>query len=198
MNKILQSFKVRGIIETIVILTWLFYRRVWSFLTCLQLNIRGYSIDYSVIFYGSSWMERSTKKSILIGKKTNFGGNNKLRCYGAGEIKIGDNCSIGEETIIHAGESVEIGNNVLMGARCYINDTNHDIKNTDKPIVMQGWSAKKIIIEDNVWLGVNVTILDGVKIGRNSVVGAGAVVTKDVPANVVAAGIPAKVLYKRI
>ena len=197
MKRILKSFKVRGIIETVVVLMWLFYRRVRSFLTCLQLNFRGYAIDYSVIFYGSSWMERSTKKSIMIGKKKNFGGNNKLRCYGMGKIKIGVNCSIGEGTIIHAGKSVEIGNNVLMGANCYINDTNHKIKNSDMPIVAQGWIAKKIVIGDNVWLGVNVTVLDGVTIGDNSVIGACAVITNDIPANVVAAGIPAKILYKR-
>ncbi|HUD43912.1 MAG TPA: acyltransferase [Patescibacteria group bacterium] len=198
MKDFLNSIKNRGISETIILSLWLVYRKLVSLIAISLFRLRGYRIAYSTIFYGRSWLQRSMKNSIIVGEKCGVGDNVKLRCYGKGKIKIGNNVSINENTIIHAGKLVEIGNDTIIGANCYINDTSHTFKSLKIPINQQGWNAEAIIIEDNVWLGANVTILDGIKLGTGSVVGAGAVVTKNVAQNTIVAGVPAKVLYKRL
>jgi galactoside O-acetyltransferase len=73
----------------------------------------------------------------------------------------------------------------------------HRFDRTDVPIHGQGVTSRGVVIEDNVWIGMNVSILDGVRIGNGSIVGAGAVVTKDVPANAIVVGNPARVLRFR-
>jgi acetyltransferase-like isoleucine patch superfamily enzyme len=197
MNNFSESLRTRGAVETIFLSGWLISLRVISWLRVAIYKLRGYNLPFSTLFYGSVWLQRSTKNSIHIGKNCNFGGEVKVRCYGTGKVLIKNNCSIGEYSIIHAGSSVTIGNNVVTGAFCYINDTNHDFTDITVPIINQGWKAKPIKIEDNVWIGANVTILDGICIGRDSVIGAGSVVTKDVEPFTVVAGVPAKKLYSR-
>jgi len=103
------------------------------------------------------------------------------------QIIIGNNCGF-SGTVIGAFKSVTIGNNVRCGANTLITDSDWHL---DDPRSSQ---PKEIIIEDNVWLGVNVVVLKGVTIGENSVIGAGSVVTKDIPANVIAAGNLCKVI----
>ena len=197
MEELKNSIRNRGLVETLILALWLLYRRLISLVMIFFLRLRGYGISYSVVFYGRSWLQRSVKQSIVIGRNCGIGDNVKLRCYGKGKIKIGDNVSINENAIIHAGELVEIGNDVVIGANCYINDTSHTFVSLNKPINKQGWSAKPVIIEENVWLGTGVIILDGIRIETGVIVGAGAVVTKTIAKNTVAAGVPAKSLYKR-
>ena len=92
-----------------------------------------------------------------------------------------------------------IGDNCLFAAHGYlVAGGNHDMSRTDIPIIQQpSVSRGGITIEPNVWLGARVTVLDGVTIGRDSVVGAGAVVTHDIPPFAVAAGVPARVIRDR-
>lgn len=103
------------------------------------------------------------------------------------EIRIGDNCGF-SGVRIRADMNVVIGNNVRCGANVLITDSD---AHTDDP--RSGKNAP-VVIEDNVWVGMNVMVLKGVHIGQNSLIGAGSVVTKDIPANVVAAGVPCKVI----
>lgn len=109
------------------------------------------------------------------------------------KILIGNNTSINNAFSAVAFSSIIIKNNVLIGVNCSIFDTDgHDLeadKRTNEKVV-----SKPILIEDNVFIGDNVTILKGVTIGENSVIGFGAVVTNDIPSNVIAAGNPAKVI----
>jgi acetyltransferase-like isoleucine patch superfamily enzyme len=110
-------------------------------------------------------------------------------------VKIGNGTKI--ERFLHIGavEGVEIGENVLIASNVFITDHNHQFNDTSMPILKQGVVSKgKVYIKENCWLGNNVTILPGVTIGRNAVIGSNSVVTKDIPQNCVAAGIPAKVL----
>lgn len=102
-------------------------------------------------------------------------------------IIIGDSCGF-SGTVIGSFKSIILGNNVMCGANTLITDSNWH------PTDPRSGTPKPIIIEDNVWLGVNVTVMKGVRIGANSVIGAGSIVTKDIPANVIAAGNPCKVL----
>lgn len=113
----------------------------------------------------------------------------------ASRIRIGKNCRINENVFIQAAC---IGNNVLIAPNVAILSVSHNHKNIAIPIVDQGDSeSNPPIIEDNVWLGRNVVVMPGVRIGMGSIVGAGAVVTKDVPPFVVVGGVPAKFIKSR-
>jgi acetyltransferase-like isoleucine patch superfamily enzyme len=103
------------------------------------------------------------------------------------EIRIGANCGF-SGTVIGCATRIEIGDYVMCGANTLINDTDW---HTDDP--RTGPDAP-VIIGSGVWLGVNVTVMKGVTIGENTLVAAGSVVTKSLPANVVAGGVPAKIL----
>jgi acetyltransferase-like isoleucine patch superfamily enzyme len=113
-------------------------------------------------------------------------------------ISIGDNVSIGDESHISAINRIEIGNNVLTGKKITITDNSHgktDIKILSlPPSIRPLYSKGPVIIEDGVWIGDKVTILPNVRIGKNAIIAANAVVTKDVPSNCVVGGIPAKVI----
>lgn len=114
-----------------------------------------------------------------------------------GRIEIG--CSyVGWDVFMWtAGADLLIGNNVLLAPYCAILAANHVFADRDQTIASQGVSSKGIVIEDDVWIGSHASILDGVTVGRGSVVAAGAVVTKDVPRYSVVAGVPAQVISRR-
>lgn len=96
---------------------------------------------------------------------------------------------------ICAAASVEIGNDVLLGANVVIADNDfHGIKLEDRHLPTDALPAKPIKIEDGVWIGADAYICKGVTIGKNSVIGAKSVVTKSVPADCIAAGVPARVI----
>ena len=107
---------------------------------------------------------------------------------------IGDNVFINYMCTILDNNTVRIGNHAMIGPNVQIYTAAHDIQAETR---IQGWEvAKAIEIEENVWIGGGAIILPGVSIGRNSVVGAGSVVTRSVPSNTVVAGNPARVIRK--
>ncbi len=116
-----------------------------------------------------------------------------------GSIYLGDNTNLGANCLIQSESSVRIGSNILFASYCYIvGGGNHAFSRTDIPIIQQPPISKGgIVIEDNCWLGARVTVLDGVTIGRDTVVGAGAMVLKDLPEFTIAVGVPAKVIKNR-
>jgi acetyltransferase-like isoleucine patch superfamily enzyme len=95
------------------------------------------------------------------------------------------------------GGSITIGNGVHIAPHVIIFAANHIFADTDIPIYKQGTEKAPIVIEDDVWVASNVVITAGVRIGRGSVIGAGAVVTKDIPPWSVAVGVPARVIRTR-
>ena len=121
---------------------------------------------------------------------------------GCSQITIGTNVVIRPGTMIHAEtetleHSVEIEDDVLIGSGVHIYVENHHFNNPDVSIIYQGHSqAEKVTLGEGSWIGANVIILPGVTIGKNCVVGAGSVVTKNVPDFSIAVGIPAKVIKK--
>jgi acetyltransferase-like isoleucine patch superfamily enzyme len=119
-----------------------------------------------------------------------------IKTHGSGKIQIGSNTYIGPYTCL-SGDSIKIGENCLIASHSAIYANNHIFDDPTYPIRKQGNSYKGISIEDDCWLGSGVRVLDGVTIGRGSVVGAGAVVTKNIPPYSVAVGVPAKVISKR-
>lgn len=111
-------------------------------------------------------------------------------------IEIGKDCLIGENSVLRGQGGIKIGDRVYTSPFTQILAVNHVINDPNKPIIDQGITAEGIEIEDDVWIGAGAIITDNVHIGRGTVIAAGAVVTSDLPANVVAAGIPARIIRK--
>lgn len=109
-------------------------------------------------------------------------------------IKIGDDSLIGEYTVIRGQGGVTIGNRVYTSPMTQLIAVNHVFSDPDRPFIDQGITAQGIVIEDDVWLGANAVVTDGVRVGKGAVVAASAVVTRDVPPHTVVAGIPARVV----
>lgn len=109
------------------------------------------------------------------------------------KIIIGTNTYINRHTFIDATLSIAIGRDCGIGPNCYVTDHDHGL-NPDFPPLQQPIVAKPTVIGDRVWLGAKVIVLKGVTIGNDAVVGAGSVVTQDIPSGAIAVGIPAKVI----
>lgn len=136
---------------------------------------------------------------IEVGDRCMFGRGTRLSSK-LGTITIGDDCGFGAGITVHAavdGEVV-IGNKCIIAAHTYIGGGQYNMDRTDVPIVDQGHRhGLRLEIGDNCWIGANVSIVNGVTIGRDAVIAAGAVVTKDIPDFAVVAGVPAKVIRMR-
>lgn len=144
----------------------------------------------------SAVLDAAKKGSIVIGKNCLLNRNTMLLCFG-GNIYIGDYVNINPFSVLYGYGGLKIGNRVSVASGCTIVPMSHVFSDPNRFIQEQGLTAKGIAIEDDVWIGANVTILDGVKIGRGSVIGAGSVVTKDIPAYSIAVGVPCEVIRKR-
>lgn len=107
-------------------------------------------------------------------------------------ITVGDNFYSNHNLVITDGASVTFGDNVFVAPNCCFTTAEHAIDPEQRRAGME--IAKPITVGDNVWIGAGVTVLAGVSIGDNSVIGAGSVVTRSIPANVVAFGVPCRVV----
>ena len=111
-----------------------------------------------------------------------------------GDVVIGNHTRIGlHSTVIGP---VSIGSHVNLAQGVTVSALNHNFSETGKRIDKQGITTRQIVIEDDVWIGTNATVLAGVRIGSHSVIAAGAVVTHDIPPHSLAAGVPAQVKRK--
>jgi acetyltransferase-like isoleucine patch superfamily enzyme len=112
-------------------------------------------------------------------------------------MTVGQRVAINVGTYIDAGGGLEIGDHVMIGPHCVISSREHSIEPIGVPMCYQPVRYGTITIGNDVWIGANVSIRGGVRLGDGSVVAAGAVVIRDVPANAIVGGIPAKVLRYR-
>ncbi len=112
-------------------------------------------------------------------------------------IKIGNNTTLNEWVYLSGYGGVQIGSGVRIGHRTSVISSDHVFQLKDVPIAAQGLLSKPVVIEDDVYIGCNVTILGGVTVGKGAVIGAGSVVTSDVAPWSVVAGVPAKTLGHR-
>jgi len=126
-----------------------------------------------------------------------FGKNSKvfgrIIVYNPENVEIGENSTLNEGVLLNARTSIKIGNFVHISSFCILNTGELDYS---KIMEKRNHRAKPIEIEDGVWMASGVIINPGVKIKKNSVIGAGAVVTSDIPENSVAVGIPARIIKK--
>ena len=172
----------------------------YTFIAYIKALIWGVKIGKDCSFRGRIILYKKAGSHITIGNRCRFNSSSLFNfrglrnpCIlqtgkGGAEIAIGNDCGFSAVSIV-CDKNVLIGNNVLCGANVVIGDRNDHQERYAK-------ETRAIIIEDNVWLGMNSTIMGGVKIGRNSIVGASSLVTKDVPPFEVWAGVPAKFIKK--
>lgn len=169
-----------------------------SFFVHLISSYRGVRLGKGCQFFGFPHLRRHPFSTIYIGKNCRFRSDHTSNLIGVNHkcilsthyqksiIKIGDNCGFSGVTI-GAAQEIRIGNNVLCGANSVITDFDWHL-NISKTV------PYPVIIHDNVWIGLNTVILKGVEIGENSIIGANSLVLSNIPANVIAGGIPCKVL----
>ena len=125
-----------------------------------------------------------------------IGDGTKIRCH-EGAVEIGDKTVFGQECTISAYQRVRIGEQCVIADRAMFIDFDHGVVDVETPIRRQGIYKRDVEVGSNVWIGYGACILRGVRVGDNSVIGTNAVVTKDVPANAVVGGVPARVLRMR-
>jgi len=195
-NQLFLIFKKKGILETIVYGSKFLSDRFVSRVKIFFLKMRGYNIDPSVLLRGNNFFFQSTKHAVNISKNTVIGKQTRISGGGKGKIYIQENVLIDDCTFIMAHEKIEIGKNTKIAAFCFITDFNHKFNDQTKILAEQGYETKSTIIGDNVWIGTHSIVLSGVTIGERAVIGAGSVVTKDVPPYSVAVGNPAQVIKK--
>lgn len=152
--------------------------------------------DESRIFKGVYMKSRALEThGIRIGRGVKIHEYTYIDDYG-GEIFLDDYCGIGQHCVIGGHGKLYVGKYSMIAGLTYIVPANHVFKSMESPYVKQGETKKGVYIGDNVWIGSGCVILDGVKIGDNAVIGAGSVVSKSIPANTLAFGIPAKPVRK--
>jgi acetyltransferase-like isoleucine patch superfamily enzyme len=133
---------------------------------------------------------------IRIGSRVFLGRNTILACKD-GDIVLEDGVNISYHCAVFSASSVRIGADTLLAAYCYVVGGGHEFGRVDVPVVQQARPSKGIDIGRGGWLGAGAVVFDGVSIGPDAVVGAHAVVTRDIPAFAVAAGAPARVVRDR-
>jgi acetyltransferase-like isoleucine patch superfamily enzyme len=134
---------------------------------------------------------------IYLGKQVILDRGVDLRSLDQGYILIDESTYIGPYTCLAGPGPIKIGKSCLISSHSGIYGNNHNFADPLRQIADQGITSQGITIEDDCWLGSGVKVVDGVTIGRGSVIGAGAVVTKDIPPYSVAVGVPAKVISRR-
>lgn len=131
----------------------------------------------------------------ILGDNILIGANVEFRGARDSQISVSDNTTINRNTLIIG--LVNVGKNCSIAPNCVIVGSNHVFKEVDQPINKQGVSFKGIIIENDVWMGAGVMVVDGVTIGEGCVIGAAAVITKSIPPYSVVVGNPFKIIRSR-
>jgi acetyltransferase-like isoleucine patch superfamily enzyme len=133
---------------------------------------------------------------IELGRWSWLGHGTKIRCH-EGVVEIGAKTVLGQECTISAYQHVSIGRECVIADRVMLIDFDHGVVEVDRPVRLQGIYKRDVRVGNNVWIGYGACILRGVTIGDNAIVGTSSVVTRDVPANAVVAGVPARVIRMR-
>ena len=161
---------------------------VFRFISALRFYLANHLImNFTPYFFRQWYLKNICYIKIGIESSIHMG------CFITGSnIEIGNNTVINRRTYLDGRASLKIGNNVNISHQTLIQTMTHDPQNCDFVVL-----CKPVIIEDHVWIGTRAIILPGVTIGEGAVIGAGAVVTKNIPSYSIAAGNPAKVIKER-
>jgi acetyltransferase-like isoleucine patch superfamily enzyme len=163
----------------------------------LKLRLRGRLQTDGLCFIGPGVsLEIGPGAVLRLGRWSWIGHGTKIRVH-EGEASIGAKSVLGQECTISAYQHISIGRECIIADRAMLIDFDHGVVEVERPIRMQGIYKRDVRVGNNCWIGYGACILRGVTVGDNCVIGTNTVVTKDVPANAVVAGAPARVLRMR-
>jgi len=173
-------------------------RLYWRYLWRRFLTPAGWRWQTSgPVFFGRRLeLQIGRRGTIRFGRFSWIGDGSKIRCH-EGEVVIGDKTVMGQECTISAYKHVRIGQQCVIADRAMFIDFDHGTVEVERPIRVQGIYKRAVDVGSNVWIGYGACVLRGVQVGDNSIVGTNSVVTKDVPANAVVGGQPARILRER-
>lgn len=140
---------------------------------------------------------KSAAAKVRLGARNQIIGGVRFETGYEGHVTLGDDCFVGAHTILNGFGGITIGNNALIAGHCHIVSGDHGFADLSVPMAQQPITGRGIVIEDDVWLGSGVKVLDGVHIGQGSIVSAGAVVNKDVAPYSIVGGVPSKLIKMR-
>jgi acetyltransferase-like isoleucine patch superfamily enzyme len=150
-----------------------------------------------LVFFGRRLELQIARNARLdLGRFVWIGDGTKIRCH-EGRVEIGAKTVLGQECTISAYQRVRIGEECVIADRAMFIDFDHGVVEVERPIRLQGIYKRDVVVGSNVWIGYGACVLRGVRVGDNAIVGTNSVVTRDVPANAVVAGIPARVIRMR-
>jgi acetyltransferase-like isoleucine patch superfamily enzyme len=141
-------------------------------------------------------LEIGREARIELGRWSWLGHDTKIRCH-EGVVSIGAKTVLGQECTISAYQHVSIGRECVIADRVMLIDFDHGMVEVDRPVRLQGIYKRDVRVGNNVWIGYGACILRGVTVGDNAVIGTHAVVTRDVPANAIVGGVPARLIRMR-
>ena len=133
---------------------------------------------------------------IQLGRWSWIGHDTKIRCH-EGIVSIGAKTVLGQECTISAYQHVSIGRECVIADRVMLIDFDHGVVEVERPIRLQGIYKRDVSVGNNVWIGYGACVLRGVTVGDNAIIGTNSVVTKDVPANAIVGGVPARLIRMR-
>lgn len=167
-----------------------------------RLRSRWYRVMHPRVRFGKGCDVRDGFRCVQTsGSWVSFGSgcilDRSLTIEANGRLRVGERVIFGHHVTIGVQESIEIGDTTMIGELVSIRDHDHAIDRTDRPMRDQGVQSAAVSIGRDVWIGGKATVLRGVRIGDHAVVGANAVVTKDVAAYAVVVGVPARVVRMR-
>ncbi len=173
-------------------------RLLWRYAWRRLLTPAGWrwETDGPVFFGKDLQLQIRRGATIRFGRFTWIGDGTKIRCH-EGAVEIGAKTVLGQECTISAYRHVRIGEQCVIADRAMFIDFDHGMVEVDRPIRLQGIYTRPVEIGSNCWIGYGAAFLRGVRVGDNSVIGTYSVVTKDVPANAVVGGTPARILRMR-
>ena len=173
-------------------------RLLWRYLWRRFLTPAGWRWETEgPVFFGRDLqLQIGRRGTIRFGRFTWIGDGTKIRCH-EGVVEIGAKTVLGQECTISAYQRVRIGEQCVVADRAMFIDFDHGIVEVERPIRHQGIYKRDVVVGTNVWVGYGACFLRGVTVGDNSVVGTNAVVARDVPANGVVGGVPARLIRMR-
>jgi acetyltransferase-like isoleucine patch superfamily enzyme len=157
---------------------------------------RRWRTDGFVFFGGGLEIEIGKRGRVDFGRFVWIGDRTKVRCH-EGLVEIGPKTVMGQECTITAYQHIRIGEQCVIADKAMFIDFDHGVVEVERPIRTQGIYKRDVEVGSNVWIGYGACVLRGVRVGDNSIIGTNSVVTKDVPANAVVGGIPARILRMR-
>ena len=150
-----------------------------------------------LVFFGRHLQLQIAKRGeIRFGRLCWIGDGTKIRSH-EGVVEIGAKTVMGQECTISSYKRVRIGEQCVIADRAMFIDFDHGVVDVERAIRQQGIYMRETIVGSNVWIGYGACILRGVHVGDNAIIGTNSVVTRDVPANAVVAGVPARVIRMR-